>query len=159
MILIIDTQYFENFTIIDTDFDSNKVNNHLVDAQEIQVYELLGKDLYDQLQLALAGTPTVDEQILIDKLKPFLLKATELNLIPFLNTPVTAKGTQERSGNNTTSASGTDKGLILDNVRAKIEVHALRIAKFLDENQAKYPNWRKGCKTNKPTFYSAIYGV
>jgi len=159
MILIIDTQYFENFTIIDTDFDSNKVNNHLVDAQEIQVYELLGKDLYDQLQLALAGTPTVDEQILIDKLKPFLLKATELNLIPFLNTPVTAKGTQERSGNNTTSASGTDKGLILDNVRAKIEVHALRIAKFLDENKALYPNWRKDCNTNKPTFYSAIYGV
>ena len=158
MELIITIEYFEANTIIDTDFDTNKVNNHLVDAQEIQVTELLGQELYDEIQLALAGTPTADQVILINKLKPFTLKATELNLVPFLNKPVTAKGTVERSGNNTAPASGTDQGLILDNIRAKVEYHALKIRKFLNENLTKYPAY-KSCSGRTQNFYSCIHGV
>lgn len=160
MELIISIEYFEQFTIIDTDFDSNKVNNHLVDAQEIQTTELLGVELYDRIQLALQNPTTdPDADALALKLKPFVLKATELNLVPFLNKPVTAKGTQDRSGNFSTSASGTDQGLILDNIRAKVEYHALRIREFLNDNSTKYPEYRNDCNGNNQNFYSTIHLV
>ena len=40
MEFVITLEYFEEATIIDTDFDGNKVENHIVDAQEIMLKEL-----------------------------------------------------------------------------------------------------------------------
>ncbi len=162
MEFLIDTNYFENFTVIDTDFDANKkLNTHMVDAHKVQVYELLGKDLYNRLQTALPspGTdPDADALASLSDLKDFTLKAVEINLIPFLNDPVTAKGTQERTGNFSQSASGTDKGLKLDKVRALLEVYAMRVRDYLKENASKYPEYNR-CKRADQNFYTGIYGV
>lgn len=159
MEFVIDISYFEEATIIDTDFDSNKVENHLVDAQEIQLKELLGRKLYAKVQLWLANNPvpTPIEQELIECLKPFVLKATELNLIPFLNSPVTAKGTMDRSGDYTTRTNDTNSGLILDNVRAKVEYYAEECRIFLSENRSSFPDWQ--CEDGDQNFYSTIYMV
>ncbi len=162
MEFLIDVTYFENFTVIDTDFDANKkLNTHLVDAHKVQVYELLGKDLYNRLQTALdtpGSDPDADTLADLSDLKDFTLKATELNLIPFLNTPVTAKGTQERTGNFSQSASGTDRGLRLDKVRALLEVYAMRVRDYIRENSDIYPEYLR-CKNIDQNFYSGIHGV
>jgi len=162
MEFLIDVTYFENFTVIDTDFDANKkLNTHMVDAHKVQVYELLGKELYERIQTALANPGAdVDADALanLSDLKDFTLKAVELNLIPFLNTPVTAKGTQDRSGNFTASASATDKGLRLDKVRALLEVYAMRVRDYLTDNADKYPEYHR-CKRKDQNFYTGIHGV
>lgn len=159
MEFVIDISYFEEATIIDTDFDSNKVENHLVDAQEIMMKELLGRELYAKVQLWLANNPapTPIQQELIDCLKPFVLKATELYLIPFLNSPVTAKGTMDRTGDFTSRTNDTNSGLILDNVRAKVEYYAEECRVFLDNNRAEFPDWK--CEDGDQNFYSTIYMV
>lgn len=161
MEFVIDLAYFENNTVIDTDFDGDKVQNHLVDAHEIQLRELLGWELYDLVQLWLADNPipTPIEQGLISHLKPFVLKATELNVIPFLNAPVTAKGTMDRSGDYTTRTDNTNTGLILDNVRAKVEYYAELCRKYLRKNEESFPLYNKYCKDGSQDFYSTIYGV
>tara|TARA_R110002153_G_scaffold189041_4_gene341890 strand:+ start:4817 stop:5296 length:480 start_codon:yes stop_codon:yes gene_type:complete len=159
MEFVIDLAYFENNTVIDTDFDGDKVQNHLVDAHEIQLRELLGTELYDEVQLWLDNnpTPTAIEQGLIDYLKPFVLKATELNVIPFLNAPVTAKGTMDRSGDYTTRTGNINTGLILDNVRAKMEYYAELCRKYLRKNIINFPSYQ--CEDGSQDFYSTIYGV
>ena len=157
MELLIDIAYFETNTLIDTDFDTNKAYNHLVRAHEIQLYELYGKDLYNRIQTALAGTPSADEQALIDITKPFVCSATEVNYLPFLATPVTAKGVQERNGNFTTSSNDTNKGLMLESFRADMELYAQRVRDYLLDNLAKFPEWK--CKTGDGNFYTAIHGV
>lgn len=159
MEFVIDIAYFEENTVIDTDFDSNKAYNHMIDAQEIQLRELLGKDLYNKVQLWLANTPapTPTEQGLIDCLKPFVLKATELNFIPFLNSPVTAKGTMDRNGDYTNRTNDTNTGLILDNVRAKVEYYAEICRDYIHDNIIDFPDWK--CEDGSQDFYSTIYGV
>ena len=154
---IIDIAYFENNTIIDTDFDTNKAYNHLVDAHEIQTKQLVGKELYAKIQLWLAGTPvpTPIEQGLIDCLKPFVLKATELNLVPFLNHPVTAKGTMERSGDFTTRSDNTNTGLQLDNIRGKMECYAEDCREYIKDNIETFPEWK--CDDGSQDFYSTVY--
>lgn len=155
MILIIDINYFEENTIIDTDFDSAKCYNFIVEAHEIQLFELLGEDLFDRVQTALGGVPTPIEQELIDLCKPFLVKATELDFVPFLNSPVTAKGTQERTGNFTTSANDMNKSVIMDKIRARVESYAEKVRKFLDKNSNDFPEWNK-C-SDDGNFYTTIH--
>jgi len=157
MQLLIDIQYFETNTLIDTDFDANKAYNHMVRAHEIQLYELYGKELYNRIQTALAGTPTADEQELIDLSKPFVCSATEVNYLPFLATPVTAKGVQERNGNFTQSSNDTNKGLMVENFRADMEIYAERVREYLRLNLDKFPEWK--CKTGHGNFYTPIHGV
>ena len=159
MELIIDIAYFEEATIIDTDFDSNKVSNHLIDAQEIMLKELLGRKLYSEMQLWLANNPapTPVQTALIELCKPFVLKATELYLVPFLNAPVTAKGTMERNGDYTKRTNDTNSGLILDNIRAKVEWYAEEVRIYLSENRSSFPNWK--CEDGDQNFYSTIYLV
>lgn len=159
MEFVIDIAYFELNTVIDTDFDTNKAENHLVEAHEIQLYELLGKDLYNRVQTILAGTPTTIESELIELLKPFVLKATEVSLVPFLNNPVTAKGTQDRNGNFTTSANDTNSGLVLDSIRGKLEAYAERVRDFLKDNLIDFPEYNKNCTQNGNNFYSSIHGI
>ena len=162
MDFIIDVQYFENFTVIDTDFDANKkLNTHMVDAHKVQVYELLGKELYERIQNALANPttdPDADTLAGLSDLKDFTLKAVELNLIPFLNDPVTAKGTQDRTGNFSQSASGVDKGLKLDKVRSLLETYAQRVRDYIKDNSDKYPEYDR-CNKSDQNFYTAIHGV
>jgi len=159
MELVITIQYFEENTIIDTDFDGNKVYNHLIDAQEIMLSELLGRKIYADMQLWLGNNPAPStiQQELIDKCKPFVLKATELYLIPFLNTPITAKGTMERRGDYTSRANDTLSGLRLDNVRAKVEHYAEQVRLFLSDNRTDFPKWK--CEDGDQNFYSTIYLV
>ena len=159
MEFVITLEYFEEATIIDTDFDGNKVENHIVDAQEIMLKELLGRKLYSDMQLWLASNPAPSpiQQELIDCCQPFVLKATELYLIPFLNSPVTAKGTMERSGDYTKRTNDTNTGLILDNVRAKVEWYAEECRRFLKENRSDFPTWK--CEDGDQNFYSTIYQV
>lgn len=159
MEFVIDQAYFESNTVIDTDFDGDKMQNHLVDAQEISMRELLGVKLYDKVQLWLANNPAPNtiQQGLIDLLKPFVLKATELNLIPFLNSPVTAKGTMDRSGDYTSRTSGVNTGLILDNVRAKMEYYAELCRIYIKDNDTTFTEW--DCNEDGQDFYSTIYGI
>jgi hypothetical protein len=159
MEFVIDLNYFEEATIIDTDFDGNKVENHIVDAQEIMLKELLGRKIYEEMQLWLASSPAPSpiQTLLIELCKPFVLKATELYLIPFLNSPVTAKGTMDRSGDYTTRTNDINTGLILDNVRAKVEYYAEEVRQFLSENRTDFPKWK--CEDGDQNFYSTIYMV
>lgn len=158
MELIIDILYFETNTVIDTDFDTNKAYNHIVEAHEIGLYELLGKELYDRVQTALANPGTdLPAEDLADRCKQFVLKASEVSLIPFLNNPVTAKGTQDRNGNFTTSTNDTNAGIILHSIREKKEVYAQRVRDFLDDNKTVYTEWDK-CKGDQ-NFYTTIHGV
>jgi hypothetical protein len=158
MNLIINSQYFEDNTVIDTDFSVEKSYIHLIEAHEIQVFELLGKELFDRVQTILSGTPAGLELDLINLLKPFTVKATEINLIPFLNSPVTAKGTQDRTGNFTQSANDTNTGLTLDAVRSRLETYAQKVRNFLDDNRTEFPEW-KHCHEGGQNFYSCIHGV
>lgn len=156
MELVITLEYFEDNTVIDTDFDIDKALNHLNDAHDVQLNELLGDELYKRLQDSILPTPSAGlETDLVNLLKMFVVKATEVNLVPFLNTPVSAKGTQERSGDFSTSAGQPDKALRLDNIRAKEEVFAGKVRTFLTDNIQEFPEYK--CKLGGTGFYSPIH--
>ncbi len=157
MNFVIDTDYFETNTVIDTDFDIKKAYNHLIDAHEVQLYELLGKSLYDRLQTILGDLQNADpiELELIECLKPFMVKATELNLTPFLNTPVTAKGSMDRSGEYTKRAIEDTTARILDNIRAKEEFYAEKCREFLECNSKEFPEYH--CNGSGSDFFSPIH--
>ena len=154
---VIDTDYFETNTVIDTDFDIKKAYNHLIDAHEVQLYELLGKDLYDRLQTILddIANASAIELELIEFLKPFMVKATELNLTPFLNTPITAKGSMERSGDYTKRSADETTARILDNIRAKEEFYAEKCREFLKCNSKYFPEYQ--CNGSGNDFFSPIH--
>lgn len=157
MELIIDLGYFETNTVIDTDFDTNKAYNHIVEAHEIGLYELLGEDLYNRVQTALENPGTdLDAEALVELCKMFVLKASEVSLVPFLNNPVTAKGTQDRNGNFTTSTNDVNAGIILHSIREKKEVYAERVRSYLNKNAGLFPEWKCNGEQN---FYTTIHGV
>ena len=153
---VITIQYYEDNTVIDTDFDSSKATVHMTDAHEINLNELLGDDLYARVQAILDDLPSASqiEKDLITCLKMFVVKATDTRLTPFLNTPVSAKGTQERSGDFTSSSDNQGRALRLDVMRASEEVFAEKCRKFLVKNIKEFPEYK--CAGGND-FYSSIH--
>jgi|GEM_PF-6266591 len=156
---VITLEYFENNTVIDTDFSLEKAEIHLIEAHEIQLWELLDEKLYNRVQLILDDLPNADqiEKDLITCLQPFMVKSTEVNLVPFLNFPITAKGTTERRGDFTSPAPQPEKSRILNVVRGREEFYAQKCRDFLIKNINEFPEYN--CGDSSQDFYSSIYAV
>ena len=111
-------------------------------AQVNEIYPLLGKDLYNQIQLELStSTLTVENQTLIEKLQNFLAWGVYYVYLPYNYLRTRDSGTVLLSGNNYVNVDLQNMIQLKKEIYQQMMAFKKQFYEWLCDNTSDYPLW------------------
>jgi len=119
---------------------ANKKSKAIEEAQELQLYKILGAEFYDEIiEQATANTVTADNQIIIDKSKKIIAYWAEFYALDAVYANAFNKGFNSP---NSEYGGVAESEAMKDNKRTanqKADEYTVRLIKYLCDNRALYP--------------------
>ena len=137
-----DPEYFRLYSIHTEGVDERQYQQHLEQAQEFLLVELIGESLKNHLYNAISGgTATTEEQNIVSYIKKYLLYNVELKLCDFLSYRNTSKGVQEFTQSDSSVSDYSNNVKLKDTFKQYIEQWKVKICKYLHDNRDSFPLW------------------
>lgn len=145
--------YIKTFTPINQNVDASDIAPHIETAQLINTRELLGKNLYDDLeQKQIADTLSPIEAELVDIVKQALAYRSAEIAIPFLSIKIRNKGTVRMRDEFAEPASVEEMKYLRSALADRAEYFEKRVVSFLCQFSTDFPLY-----TNDTTPHNQIY--
>jgi len=163
------TQLFINRTdlvrnsIIDGNISTDKFIQFVKIAQEIDVQQIMGTDLYNGLSAAM---PNIDDAanarwktILDDYIVPMLIWYAQSNYYPFAAYQVKQGGVFKHTSENSISVDKNEVDFLVEKARTNAEWYSRRFIDFMSFNQATYPEYTSNTNDDiYPSYDSTFNG-
>jgi hypothetical protein len=141
--------YLKSLTPISQNVDISEVSNHIETAQLIFTRELLGKLLYDDLNLKfIANSLSAIETELFDLLKQAIAYRSSEIYIPFASIKIRNKGVIKLSDEYGQQASLDDVKYLRHELKNRSEYFEKQVQNFLYEYNNDFPLWLKSRGNN-----------
>ena len=142
--LWINQSYLKSFTPLNNNIDVSEVANHIETAQLIYTREILGKNLYDDLDAKIiAASFSSAEGELIDILKQGIAYRASEIAIPFLSIKIKSKGAVRLRDEFAEPASLEDMKYIRHELKNRAEYYETRAKDYLCLYPSEFPLWLK----------------
>jgi hypothetical protein len=161
------TQLFINRTdlvrnsIIDGNVDTDKFIQFIKIAQEIDVQQIIGTDMYNALSAAI---PNIDlpvnarwKTILDDYIVPMLIWYAQSNYFPFAAYQVKNGGVFKHTSENSISADKNEIDFLVEKARTNAEWYSRRFIDFMSFNQTTYPEYTSNTNDDIYPSYEATF--
>jgi hypothetical protein len=163
------TQLFINRTdlvrnsIMDANISTDKFIQFVKIAQEIDVQQIMGTDLYNGLSAAM---PNIDDAanarwktILDDYIVPMLIWYAQSNYYPFAAYQVKQGGVFKHTSENSISVDKNEVDFLVEKARTNAEWYSRRFIDFMSFNQATYPEYTSNTNDDiYPSYDSTFNG-
>lgn len=113
---------------IQTNLDEKILNQCILEFQEIELEDILGRPLYQRLNNELVNGATIDgytysttDNILLDKIKPVMIYGALLYSLTPLHFKITNKGVQKLTDGNSVAGASTDIEVLKSNYTFKLD--------------------------------------
>ena len=167
-IYLISEQYVKQNSALMQNVEKQFIEQHIIESQNLDMYEFLGKDLYDRVMsewenfwLGSPGSPgtVVDPDIktlTYDYIRPMLLYFTLYYSMYDFHMKHTNKGTNVQNSQNSVPADIMMLEKQRKDYRNKGEVYATRMLEYLNANVDLFPEFQNiaDCETGAPSAYS-----
>jgi|TARA_B110000259_G_scaffold65727_1_gene77396 hypothetical protein len=161
------TQLFINRTdlvrnsIIDGNVDTDKFIQFIKIAQEIDVQQIIGTDMYNALSAAI---PDIDlpvnarwKTILDEYIVPMLIWYAQSNYFPFAAYQVKNGGVFKHTSENSISADKNEIDFLVEKARTNAEWYSRRFIDFMSFNQTTYPEYTSNTNDDIYPSYEATF--
>mgnify|MGYP000598333084 FL=1 len=163
------TQLFINRTdlvrnsIMDGNISTDKFIQFVKIAQEIDVQQIMGTDLYNGLSAAM---PNIDDAsnarwktILDDYIVPMLIWYAQSNYYPFAAYQVKQGGVFKHTSENSISVDKNEVDFLVEKARTNADWYSRRFIDFMSFNQATYPEYTSNTNDDiYPSYDSTFNG-
>ena len=163
------TQLFINRTdlvrnsILDANISTDKFIQFVKIAQEIDVQQIMGTDLYNGLSAAM---PNIEDSsnvrwktILDDYIVPMLIWYAQSNYYPFAAYKVKQGGVFKHTSENSISVDKNEVDFLVEKARTNAEWYSRRFIDFMSFNQATYPEYTSNTNDDiYPSYDSTFNG-
>ena len=163
------TQLFINRTdlvrnsIMDGNISTDKFIQFVKIAQEIDVQQIMGTDLYNGLSAAM---PNIEDSsnarwktILDDYIVPMLIWYAQANYYPFAAYQVKQGGVFKHTSENSISVDKNEVDFLVEKARTNAEWYSRRFIDFMSFNQATYPEYTSNTNDDiYPSYDSTFNG-
>jgi len=131
-------------SIIDGNTDTDKYIQFIRIAQEIEVQNYLGTDLYNKISAdIIAGTLSGDYLNLVnDYVQPMLIWWAQVNYIPYAAYQIKNGGVFKHTSENAESASRTEVDYLVQKARNTAEYYTRRFVDYMSFNDNLFPEYR-----------------
>jgi len=145
-VLFISEETIKNSTTINGNVDVEMLLPYIKVAQDIHVQQVLGTDLYDKLQVDIAGTGgaslTGNYKILVDTyIQPLLIHYSLYECLPFLSYKIMNKDIVRKISETSSSASLEDIKYIRNIVLNTAQFYTQRLIDYICNNSANFPEY------------------
>jgi hypothetical protein len=130
-------------SIIDGNTDTDKYIQFIRIAQEIEVQNYLGTDLYNKISAdIIAGTLTGDYLNLVnDYVQPMLIWWAQVNYIPYAAYQIKNGGVFKHTSENAESASRSEVDYLVQKARNTAEYYTRRFVEYMNFNSNLFPEY------------------
>jgi hypothetical protein len=123
------------------------IKSHLVSAQDIEIQNLLGYKLYNELQNGIISVTLTDNQKeLLELIKPCLVWYAYSTSLPFLLIKSTNKSLVTKNSDNSQPVSMSDMIYLKNEARDRAEFYATLVKDYLNNpdtiSQNKFPSYQ-----------------
>lgn len=145
-VLLISTDYVKQATVIDDNVDDKYLKFAILEAQTIQLQELIGTDLLEEIkdQIAAASITAANQTLLDSFIVPYITaQVIASSVIPmqykFRNKAIVTMSSEEAN-----AVSAADVSLVLRQYQSQAQFRGERMRKYLLENGTTYPLYLSG---------------
>ena len=130
-------------SIIDANTDTDLFIQFIKIAQEIEVQNYLGTDLYNKISAdIIAGTLTGDYLNLVnDYVQPMLIWWAQVNYIPYAAYQIKNGGVFKHTSENAESASRSEVDYLVQKARNTAEYYTRRFVEYMNFNSNLFPEY------------------
>ena len=134
-------------TLISGDIDEDKIVPHIEAAQDIDLFNLLGQNLYERIDDLVADNEirTVGNENYLNLLRKFIVPMIEqyaaARFLQYARYTVSEKGVFVHSASNSTPASKGEVDTLIQNIRERAERYATNMYDHLCTNSELYPEY------------------
>jgi|TARA_R110000737_G_scaffold26563_4_gene45322 hypothetical protein len=130
-------------SIIDGNVDYDKIIQFVKVAQEIDVQNLLGTDLYNRISAdIIAGTLTGNYLSLVtDFIQPTLIWFAQMNYIPFSAYTIAKGGVYKHQAENSQSVDKNEVDYLVGKAREYANYYSTRLVDYLCFNSSLFPEY------------------
>ena len=135
-------------SIIDGNLDTSKLLQHIKIAQEIDVQEIIGTQMYEGLTNAIIAGIDLPanarwKTILDDYIVSMLIWFGQANFYPFAAYTVANGGVFKHQSENSQSVDKSEIDFLVEKARTNAEWYSRRFIDFMNYNNAIYPEYNK----------------
>ena len=148
-------------SIMDGNISTDKFIQFIKIAQEIDVQQIMGTDLYNGLTVAM---PTIDQAansrwktILDDYIVPMLIWYGQANYYPFAAYQVKQGGVFKHTSENSISVDKNEVDFLVEKARTNAEWYSRRFIDFMSFNQTTYPEYTSNTNDDIYPSYEATF--
>lgn len=142
-ILFITMSDLKRNTILDGNVDVDKLLPYIKIAQEIDIRNYLGTDLYNKITNEIsAGTLTGDYLTLVNSfVQPMLIHYGLVNYLPFAAYTIKNGGIYKHTSENSETASKEEIAYLVEKERDIAEYYTRRFVEYMNFNQSSFPEY------------------
>lgn len=157
------TDYIYKYTVIESNVDADLVTKFIIKAQELNIRESLGSNLYNILLNECPNFTGIHKILIKDYIQPCLAEWTVYHSLPFINFRLTNKSVSQKSSDNSQPSTVDDLKWLQSQVRINAEHYKKQIEYFIKNNIEYFPEYYNsdpknpfGEKANNE-YFSGIY--
>lgn len=151
----ISTEYIFKWTVIPNNVDTDLVTKFIRQAQDMNIQQVLGHDLYFKLMndYATSGTTTGKYlELMQNYIMPAQAEWTVYHSLPFIWARISNKSLVKKESDNSTPTELHEMQFIREQARNNAEYYTQRITEFIMNNQNSFPEYwtTTGCDRIRP---------
>lgn len=154
-VYLISAQDLKDFTVINNNCDDSLLRNAILEAQEINLQELLGTKLYKKI-LSLVKNDEINlpvnakyKELLDEHVTKVVLYAALYRAIPYIHYKVVNKGITTQFSTESSTTTITEMEFLMDKVKNDMEFFATRLSRHLLANIQLYPEYMSASKIDE----------
>lgn len=143
IIKLFDEEFFKKLSNADANIDNNLISMAIIDAQSIHLEPLIGYTLVNKLKTdSQSGSITESyANLLTEFIYPFLLKATEYELVMRLMIRETNQGLVTNVNTDKQTVDTPMYRELKGDIESKMAIYAGRILRYLEFNAQSFPEY------------------
>lgn len=140
----ISTEYLFKYTILDDNIDPDLLNKFIIQAQDLNIQQVIGNTLYVKLMTDIVNTGSPSGYyltLLTDYIQRCQAEWTVYHVFPFINYRLTNKAVSEKNSDNSNPTTLENIQWLREQVRSTAEFYSTRIREFIVNNQTQFPEY------------------
>jgi len=150
-------------SILDGNVDTDKFIQFIKLAQEIDIQNYTGTDLYNKISTLIANGEIDDvanvkyKTLLNTYLQPMLIWAAQVYYIPFASYSIKNGGVFKHRSETSETVSKNEVDYLVDKAREFMEYYSRRFIDFMAFNQSDYPEYTSNTNDDIYPDYDALF--
>ena len=143
----VSVEYVTENTIIDKNVDGNLINKMIDLAQDLNVQQILGYNLYNSIMNKVSDGSINNNNnlayrtLLTDFIQSALCKWVVYHILPYINYQITNKAVLTKSPDNTQAAGLNELAYLRDEAKSIAQFYDARIREYIINNTGLYPEY------------------